>query len=111
MYLMGHSIELALKAYLLNHHVTLKELRSRKYGHNLLACESEANNLGLANIVAFTPAESAAMNLLDALYSTKQLQYIVTGTKYMPLYELVERYARKLIRSVSKDVGYSEFKH
>lgn len=109
MYLIGHSIELAFKAYLLNHLLTLQDLRSNRYGHDLAACQDKANELGLKELAFFEPQESAAFNLLHDLYSTKQLEYIVTGTKSMPLFELVEDYARKLIRAVSKDVGYAEF--
>lgn len=109
MYLIGHSIELALKAYLLNHQLTLKELRSKVYGHDLAACENKAKELGLVELLIITPAESAAIEMLHYLYSTKQLEYIVTGTKSMPLFELFESYARKLIRAVSQDVGYNRF--
>jgi hypothetical protein len=110
MYLIGHSIELALKAYLLQHGLTLSDLRSyKKYGHDLHACQIKANELGLAAIVSFHPAEEGAIELLNNLYSTKQLEYIVTGTKYMPAFGLVESFAIKLIRAVAINVGYTEF--
>lgn len=109
LYLIGHSIELALKAYLLHHGQTLRELRSMKYGHDLHACQKKAKELGLSGLVNFHPAEEAAVELLNNLYSTKQLEYIVTGTKYLPTFQLVESFARRLIRAVAKDVGYTEF--
>ena len=90
LYLIGHSIELALKAYLQQHKVTLRDLRSKKYGHDLQACQIKAVELGLAAIVSFHPAEKGAVELLNNLYSTKQLEYIVTGTKYIPTFGLVE---------------------
>lgn len=49
------------------------------------------------------------MDLLDQLYSTKQLEYIVTGVKALPIFELVESFARKLIGGVSRHVGYPAF--
>lgn len=110
LYLIGHSIELALKAYLLQHGLTLRELRDKKkYGHDLHACQRKAKELGLAKIVSFDPAEAAAVDLLNDLYSTKQLEYIVTGTKIIPIFLLVELFARKLISAVAIDVGYTEF--
>lgn len=109
MYLIGHSIELALKAYLLQHGLTLRDLRSQKYGHDLHACQIKAIELGLATFVNFHPAEEGAFELLNNLYSTKQLEYIVTGTKYMPTFGLVESFAGKLIRAVAIHVGYTEF--
>ena len=108
LYLIGHSIELALKAYLLNHGGTLHELRSKtKYGHDLHAAQRKAKELGLS--LDCVPAEENAIELLNTLYSTKQLEYIVTGTKYIPRFDLVESFANKLIRAVSEDVGYTEF--
>lgn len=47
LYLIGRSIELALKSYLLSQGVSLRELRSKKYGHNLHACHKKAKELGL----------------------------------------------------------------
>jgi hypothetical protein len=48
-FLLGQSIELSLKAFLLGRGVPLKELRSRKYGHNLetLLDEARRRKLGL----------------------------------------------------------------
>ena len=109
LYLIGHSIELALKAYLLQHGLTLRELRYKPYSHDLLACQRKAKELGLAAIVSFSSAEEGAVELLNDLYSTKQLEYIVTGTKYRPIFGLVELFARNLIRAVAIDVGYTEF--
>lgn len=108
-YLIGRSIELVLKAYLLQHGLTLRELRQKQFGHDLHACQRKAKELGLAAIVSFHPAEDGAIELLNNLYSTKQLEYIVVGTKYMPIFELVESFARKLIRAIATDVGYKEF--
>ena len=50
MFLTGHAIELALKAFLLKHGVTLTELRSRKFGHNLVALMDESLNRGLRDL-------------------------------------------------------------
>ncbi|WP_252270984.1 hypothetical protein [Pseudomonas subflava] len=106
LYLIGHSIELGLKSYLLNKGVQLRELRSKKYGHDLHACHRKAKELGLLSHVKFKPEEEGAMELLNQLYSTKQLEYIVTGAKALPIFEQVESFARTLINGVSIQVGY-----
>lgn len=77
MYLVGHSIELALKAYLVHEGVSLDELPTKKYGHNLEKCFDSASQLGLSNIVQVEEGEIDAMKVLNELYSTKQLNYIV----------------------------------
>jgi hypothetical protein len=68
-YLLGHSIELALKAYLLQHGVKLVHLKCN-LGHNLAACLAEAEVAGLTDkmglddddrelIAAFSPGRSS----------------------------------------------------
>jgi len=109
LYLIGRSIELGLKSYLLSQGMTLRELRSKKYGHDLHACHRKAKELGLLSHAQFRPEEEGAMDLLNLLYSTKQLEYIVTGAKTLPIFELVESFARNLIKGVSNHVGYKTF--
>lgn len=106
LYLLGHSIELSLKAYLLQKGVSLRDLRGKKYGHSLHCCIRKAKELGLSSIVELSPQEYGAFELLDDLYSTKQLEYIVTGPKHFPIFGLVERFASKLFNAVAKETGY-----
>ena len=47
LYLVGHSIELSLKSYLLQQGITLRDLR-RNFGHSLHDCFRKAKELGLA---------------------------------------------------------------
>jgi len=109
LYLIGHSVELAFKSYLLHRGITLRELRSKKFGHDLHSCQRKAKELGLSALVNFHPAEEGAVELLNTLYSTKQLNYIVTGMKYIPTFGLLESFTIKLIRAVSAEVGYKDF--
>src|SRR5437868_6800334 len=45
MYLVGHSIELCLKSYLTFRGVPLSDLRTKKYGHDLLKCLKKSKEL------------------------------------------------------------------
>lgn len=106
LYLIGHSIELSLKAYLLGQGVNLGQLRH--FGHNLDKCIRKAKELGLLSHVQFSVPEEGAFELLDGLYSTKQLEYIITGTKHFPIFGLVVVFAAKLFNAVSGVVGFNE---
>lgn len=106
LYLLGHSIELSLKAYLLLKETPLRDLRGKKFGHSLHSCIRKAKELGLSSVIEFSQQEYGAFELLDELYSTKQLEYIVTGRKYFPVFGLVESFASKLFDSVAKETGY-----
>ena len=109
LYLVGHSIELSLKAFLLHNGVPLRELRSKRhFGHSLHTCLRKAKELGLLAHVQFTGQEEGAFEILDDLYSTKQLEYIVTGTKHFPVFGLVELFAVKLFNAVSALVGFKK---
>ena len=45
--------------------------------------------------------------MLDDLYSSKQLEYIVTGTKAFPMFGPIESFAKKLNAAVAPLVGYA----
>ena len=109
LYLVGHAIELSLKAFLLKNEISLQQLRSpRHYGHNLKTCFHKAQQLGLLSHVQFTGHEVGAFEILDNLYSTKQLEYIVTGEKFFPSFGPLHLFAVKLFNAVAKVVGFEK---
>lgn len=108
LYLLGHALELCLKAFLLAKGIPLRDVRdSKKYGHKLHSAMRKAKELGLGQLVELQPEEDAAFELLDDLYSTKQLEYIVTGSKHFPLFGLVKSACKKLLAAVGPAVGYN----
>lgn len=106
MYLVGHSIELCLKSYLAFNGIPLRELRSKKYGHDLAKCLKKAKELGLNTHVMLDSGELHAFAVLNELYSTKQLNYIVTGAKEFPVFGPIESACRKLLNAICPLVGY-----
>jgi hypothetical protein len=106
LYLLGHSIELSLKAYLLSQGVNLRQVRH--LSHDLHACMRKAKELGLLNHAKFSRAEEGALEILNGLYSTKQLEYIVTGTKQFPLFGLLELFSARLFNAVAGIVGFNK---
>jgi hypothetical protein len=100
LFLTGQAIELALKAFLLSKGITLKALRSRDYGHQLHVCLRKAKELGLRDVVALRDDEEETIEILDPLYSTKQLQYIVSGFKTFPVHGPLENGALRLIHGI-----------
>ena len=106
LYLIGHSIELSLKAYLLSQDAKLRQLKN--IGHDLHAAFRKAKELGLLGHVKVHGVEEGALEILNQLYSTKQLEYIVTGAKHFPVFGHVETFAVRLFNSVSKVVGYNK---
>lgn len=106
MYLIGHSMELSLKAFLVHNGVGLRELRT-EFRHDLHKCLEKAKELGLLGQVKFDDHELAAFSDLDHLYSTKQLEYIVTGSKQFPMYGYLHTMSEKLLATICPIVGYN----
>jgi hypothetical protein len=109
LYLVGHSIELTLKAFLLHHGVTLKELRG--FSHNLSASFERAVEFGLNEVVDFEEPQVVAFKILDELYSTKQLEYIETGAKQFPSFGPLELFAVKLFNAIGPIAGFNKQFH
>ncbi|HEY8856178.1 MAG TPA: hypothetical protein VIM43_02330 [Rugosibacter sp.] len=105
MFLVGQSIELVLKSFLLSRDVPLRKLRN-DYGHNLHRSLRKARELGLFELVVLTDEELNTIELLDHLYSSKQLQYIVTGSKLFPVFGPLQRVALRLLQAIGPEIGF-----
>ncbi|MBT9488827.1 MAG: hypothetical protein IV093_15090 [Rubrivivax sp.] len=104
-----HGIELTVKSYLRHNGVTAKELRGKKYGHDLHACHRKAKELGLLSIFNEEVNDADAMRMLVCLNEHQSLRYIRTGTKDFPLWSLVEPLAVRLHQAIATEVGYKTF--
>ena len=97
-FLFARSMELALKAFLLNAGVTEAQLAKRDFGHNLEALLKQAEERGLSAHVSLLSPERGMVELLGHEYSGTRLGYRVTGgTYYLPPIDHTENIARKLI--------------
>ena len=71
MYLVGQSIELCLKPYLVFKGVSLVDIKSKKYGHDLEACLTKAEDMNLSKLVQLDADDRKVLRVLNRLYSTK----------------------------------------
>jgi hypothetical protein len=106
MFLVGHSIELSLKSFLLFKGESLRRLRTH-YGHDLHSALRKAKEYGLLQEVPLSDDDMNIIEVLDNLYSTKQLQYIVSGATTFPVFGPLESTATKLSEGVSRVVGHN----
>ncbi|MDR4507396.1 MAG: hypothetical protein MRJ65_04005 [Candidatus Brocadiaceae bacterium] len=109
-YLIGHSIELSLKSFLLSRGLKINELRSRKYGHDLSALLIESRRRKLGKIVKLTQREIKAINLLNVFYKDKLLEYTEIGFYSFPPYTLINCIADKLHSKVRLFCGLRPFR-
>jgi HEPN domain-containing protein len=97
-FLLGRSLELSLKAFLLDQGVSITELRSpKKFGHDLRALLREAFLKGIDRYIKLEPIEKGVIELLSYDYGQKRLEYRRTGGAYsLPRIDVAQRIARKL---------------
>jgi hypothetical protein len=105
LFLIGQSLELILKSFLAYKNVPLVKLR-KNFKHNINRLLEESKELGLEEIINISDEDQNVINLLNDLYSSKQLQYIVTGYKKYPSNGVLEKFVLNLIYAVGREVGY-----
>jgi hypothetical protein len=103
-YLLGHSIELSLKAFLVGRGLKVAKLRSKAFGHDLRACLEEARRLKLGREVKLTPMEVGVIQLLSFDYAAKRFEYRETGVYHLPLIDVLEQVTHKLVHGLKSSV-------
>ena len=108
-YLVGHSIELALKSFLLAKGYKITELRKRNYGHNLETLLAEARRRKLGREVKLSRYEDEAIKLLNKTYNTKKFEYMEYGNYHLPEYWYIHKVAQKLVKDLEYYSSNSPF--
>ena len=97
-YLIGHGIELGLKAFLRSKGVTRNELKG-PLNHNLEKCLKEAEKRGLPEI---TETLGDLLPVLNDSYKAKELEYMeYEGMKLMPKLGVLHAKAADFIDSIT----------
>lgn len=105
--LLGQSIELLLKAFLMAQGVTLIELK-KNFGHDIKALVAEARKHGIESKVTLTNAHWATIELMSDEYKYKRYHYIKVGQMLVPDLQLGHEAAERLckcLESICKGSG------
>lgn len=108
-YLVGHSIELSLKSFLLAKNYPISELRKRKFGHDLSNILAECRKRKLGREVKLTKNEIAAIMFLDKTYKEKRFEYFEYGGYNFPEYFYIRDVANKLVNNLARYAMNSPF--
>lgn len=109
LYLIGHGIELTLKAYSLGQGMTPRDLRKLgQNGHDLMQAFNAAISRGLDCQLSDEQGELAALEVLNESYAVKEFEYITTGATRWPRFSVLSAVACKLYNSVASSVGYNK---
>jgi hypothetical protein len=108
-YLICHSIELSLKAFLRGKGSAILELR--KLGHNLQKLIKESDRNQLQDYVIISMDHRAALLRANEYYLLKELEYPVIGPKNLPTIELLNSLADELSRAIKDFCHEKETAH
>ena len=109
-YLIGHSIELSLKAFLVARGCPVNELRkANKYGHNLDALLSEARRRKLGREVTLNRNAEKAIRMLSPTYKGKRLEYMEYGKYRLPQYRFMRAVAKNLLDGLHRYSSNSKY--
>jgi hypothetical protein len=99
-FLIGQSIELSLKAFLLGRGTSLRELRGRKYGHNLEALMKLSQRRRLDLEIRLSNLDIGVVRLLNIEYQVRRFQYQESGMISVPDIHLIQDVADRLSESL-----------
>jgi hypothetical protein len=107
-YLVCHSIELGLKAFLSLKDTTMLELADGSYGHNLEAILQKAEEKQLSKQVKLTTEHKAEVRKASLYYSGKVFEYpavgeALSGYPSMPKIDILIQVAELLVNSLVKE--------
>jgi hypothetical protein len=99
-YLLCHSVELALKAFLKTKGFSDDLMKSKELGHNLTRLMDESLRHGLADVVKMDDTALEIIHVVDEYYRTKGFEYLLPGFKTYPRLEDLEAVVKKLITEI-----------
>jgi hypothetical protein len=102
-FLMGRSLELALKAFLIHKEIPLDFLK-RDVGHNLERALTRAESAGLSSIVTLTDQDRSIIIMLNASYSKKDLEYFIRGAATYPLYRPLQSVCKRVLEAIINEI-------
>jgi hypothetical protein len=98
-YLLGHSIELALKSMLLASGVPLTELKN-DIGHDLSKAAIRVVALQHKSISNIVQEQLDVISLLNFYYKAKEFEYRITGSKSYPATEVLVSFLDALQKEI-----------
>lgn len=100
-FLWGRTIELVLKSFLLSEGTSIKELKSRTFGHDLTALLRAAKTEGIGPLVGLNATHTGIVRVLNFDYLSKRFEYRETGATYhLPNVILTRQLVKRLIKGV-----------
>lgn len=108
-FLLGHSLELHMKAFLISHGVSDKKLRN-ELSHNLIACFRKSRSLGLCQHLSLSKRQVQQIIQINRYYQEKQLEYFSGTAKRFGSMEDFCNTVEKISRAVFNPITAENFR-
>ena len=109
-YLLAHSLELALKSYLLFKGVAAKTLAKQPYRHDVAHCLSEAEAQGLFGSKKLTVPQREAVASASAMFDKKELNYFYEKPAVFPDMEALRSALHAILSAVFDRISEPYFR-
>ena len=93
--LIGQSIELVIKSFLLDQGIEIKELK-KKFGHDLTKLKGEARRRNIESIVELSDTQWEVIHFLNRECKHRRFHYIQVGQMLVPDIPLLHEATRQL---------------
>lgn len=106
LYLLGHSLELHFKAFLVLHGIEEKQL-AQEFGHDLVASLRECKKHGFCNSILLTYNQVRQIVRVNHYYQGKQLEYFFATAKCFGavngLQDIVSQVSKAMFNPITND--------
>lgn len=109
LFLLAHSLELSLKAFLLSQDVDAVALSRKPYGHDVEYCLTDSLSRGLLHGRELPPEERLAVVTVSGLFKEKELNYLYEYPKGLPDADALCRSVRRVLSAVFDAVSAPYF--
>ena len=109
-YLLGHSLELNFKAFLISQGAPEKKLKSREFGHDLVACLRECKKQGLCKHLPLTSPQVRQIVKVNRYYQEKHLEYFTATAKRFGSVESFRNIVSQTSRAVFNLITEEDFR-
>lgn len=109
-YLLAHSLELALKSYLLFKGVAAKTLANRPYRHDVAHCLSAAEAQGLFALETLTVSQRDAVASASTMFDKKELNYFYEKPTVFPDMEVLRSALHSVLSAVFDRISEPYFR-
>ena len=108
-YLLSHSLELALKSFLLFKGLGAEDLARKPFRHDVLRCLTEAEANGLFGSTSLSAQERTAVASASAMFDKKEMNYFYEKPAVLPSMDTLQSALHAVLSAVFNRISLPYF--